>query len=518
MSATELVSQISQGKITSVQALLFFAAMSAESHKRYNCLTNVMFTDALKRALELDQIYQTTGRVVGPLHGLPISIKECIAIKGTHSTAGLAKYLDKVAEEDAVVVKLLKEAGAIIYVKSNIPQTMLISDCSNPIYGRTVNPYNPKRTSGGSSGGEGVLVASGGAPMGVGTDIGGSIRMPGAWCGIMGMMPTGGRFTSVGNSPEVFPGIETLQATCGPIVRFAEDAVLFYRVLSKSNMSVLDPLTPPVAFDEQKYTSKEKLVIGYFINDGHFTPSVAAQRAVMLAAETLRQQGHTVVQFQPHNFSTVVRAFFTFVSGDGAWNLRSILDREKIDPCIADVWKGMTAPWIVRFVMHSLLNTIGWKRLANIIPVWSGSAQYEHQMVSFRGNYRKEMIARMKDAGIDAILCPGPAIPAPLHNQAQLMAPALASTYYWNVLKFPAASMAITTVQPQDLATPRTVNDLTDMIANKGDVDSEGLPIPVQIVSYPWGDEIVLRVANDLSSLRLDLSDKLRSSIAASLQ
>jgi len=518
MTATELVAHLQRGEITAVQALLYFAAMAAESHRRYNCLTNVMFPGALARAVELDRIFKETGRPVGILHGLPISIKECISVKGTYATAGLVHFMNAVSEDDAPIVKLLRNAGALIYVKTNIPQTMLISDCSNPIYGRTLNPFNPERTSGGSSGGEGVLVASGGSPLGIGTDIGGSIRMPASWCGGFGMMPSAGRISREALAPEVFPGIEALIATCGPIVQTPEDAALIYRVLCGSAQNAADALAPPIVFDEAKYSSIKPLVIGYFIDDGHFTPSNASQRAVMEAVEALKAKGHTLVQFQPHNVKEVISWFFTYMTGDGEWNMRPVLAREHIDPCIANVWQGMTLPWLFRLIVKGLFGAIGWGRLANVIPIRSGSAEFEHRTSSARGQYVRELISRMKAAELDAIICPGAAVPAPKHNQSQFMTPALAYTYFWNVVRFPAASLAVTTVKEEDLKQPaRLVADLTDMVANRNDVGSEGLPIAVQITSYPWNDETILRVANDLAHLRPDAPQKLRSSMAASL-
>lgn len=518
MSATELVAHLQRGEITSVQALLYFAAMAAESHKRYNCLTDVMFPGALARAEELDKILKETGRPVGPLHGLPISIKECISVKGTHASAGLVYFLDKVCEDDAPVVKLLKNAGAVLYVKTNIPQTMLISDCGNQIYGQTLNPFNSERTSGGSSGGEGALVSSGGSPLGIGTDIGGSIRMPASWCGICGVMPSPGRFTREALAPEVFPGIETVIATCGPIVRAPEDAALIYRVISGSDLHDADRLTPPLPFDEEKYKSTKPLVIGYYVDDGHFTPSTAAKRAVMEAVDALKAKGHTLVQFQPHNVLEAISWFFTFMTGDGEFNLRPILQRETIDPCIVDVWQGMTAPWLLRYVARGVFKFIGWPRLANIISIWSGSAEYEHKTVSLRARYVRELVSRMRAAELDAIVCPGPAIPAPRHRQSQLMTTALAYTYFWNVVRFPAASMAVTTVKPDDLKQPsRPAVDLTDRIANQNDIGSEGLPVAVQIASYPWNDETIMRVTNDLAHLQPDASPKLRISMTQAL-
>lgn len=252
MTATELVAELQAGTITAVQSLLYYSAMAVQSHKRFNCLTEVMFESALARAKDLDKKFLESGPT-GPLHGLPVSIKECIAIKGTHSTGGMVGFLSKVAEEDAVIVKCLKAAGAIVYVKTNVPQTMLISDCSNPIYGATKNPFDETRTPGGSSGGEACLVATGGSPFGIGTDVGGSIRIPAAWCGLFGMMPTEGRFTRIGNSPPVFPGMDAIITTCGPIVRCAEDAALFYRVIDPKLQNKLDPLTPQVHFNDDEY-------------------------------------------------------------------------------------------------------------------------------------------------------------------------------------------------------------------------------------------------------------------------
>lgn len=539
MTATELVDHLQRGEITAVQALLYYSAMAVEAHKRYNCLTQVMFASALARAEELDAKFKASGPV-GPLHGLPVSIKECIAIKGTYSTGGLVHFLN-VAEEDAVIVKLLKSAGAVLYVKTNVPQTMLIADCGNHIYGTTKNPFDESRTPGGSSGGEACLVAAGGSPFGIGTDIGGSIRMPAAWCGLLGMMPTEGRFTTVGNSPPIFPGLIAINSTCGPMVRHPSDAVLFYRAISGKLMNKLDPLTPNVSFDETQYsgisndTSTEKsdlqgdqksssegerktsLVIGYFVDNGVFTPSRACQRAVNIAVEELRRKGHTVVPFQPHNVLEAHECFFTFMAGDGAWNLKNIFSKERVHPCISRMWGLLTAPWLVRVAVHSLLKTLGWARIAAAIRIWAGSAKYEHQIIQWKNNYRREMIERMKAAGIDAIVCPGPAVPPPHHNETQLMAAALGYTYFWNVIRFPGAAFPVATVTDEDVIPPRKVSDVTDLAVKKAEEGSQGLPVPIQVVSYPFGDETILRIAGELEHLMPDLTTQLATAIAANI-
>lgn len=518
LSATELVAELAAGRVTAVQTLLYYAAMAKESHKRYNCVTNVLFPEALARAQELDKILAETGKPVGPLHGLPVSIKECVSVKGTHSTAGVAHFLNQpVSTEDAIMVTVLRQAGAIIYVKSNIPQTMMISDCSNPIYGRSLNPHNTDRTPGGSSGGEGVLVSSGGSPLGLGTDIGGSIRMPAAWCGVYGIKPTEGRFSTHKLSPDIFIGLDSLTATCGPIARNVEDAALFYRVVAASNHAALDLTVPPVLFNQEVYASSKKLKIGYFHHDGHFLPSAANSRAIDVAVNALKEKGHTLVEFKLHGVQRLLHAFFTYLFADGFPHLKSLLANEKIDPCIANTFGALTTPFWLRFVLYNLLNAIGWTRLSNMITIWGGSALYEHQMNKHRQTYKKALIERMKAEGLDALICPGPAIPAPLHANAQLMAPGLAATFFWNILKFPAGVVPVTTVTPDDTSKPRLVHDLTDMIANNNDVGSEGLPIPVQIVSYPYHDETVLRVSRELSDLQIHTVDSIRAKLVSSL-
>ena len=149
---------------------------------------------ALARAAELDDALKKTGKVVGPLHGLPISLKDQICIKGLETTMGYVSWIGKYAEKNAVLVDILEECGAVPFVRTNVPQTLMVSrtysvskpvtliriqwpETFNNIFGRTTNPYNRSLTSGGSSGGEGALVALKGSPLGVGSDIGGYVSL-----------------------------------------------------------------------------------------------------------------------------------------------------------------------------------------------------------------------------------------------------------------------------------------------------------------------------------------------------
>lgn len=159
-----------------------------------NCLTEIFVERALARAAELDDALKKTGKVVGPLHGLPISLKDQICIKGLETTMGYVSWIGKYAEKNAVLVDILEECGAVPFVRTNVPQTLMVSrtysvskpvtliriqwpETFNNIFGRTTNPYNRSLTSGGSSGGEGALVALKGSPLGVGSDIGGYVSL-----------------------------------------------------------------------------------------------------------------------------------------------------------------------------------------------------------------------------------------------------------------------------------------------------------------------------------------------------
>jgi len=171
---------------------------------------------ALARAQELDNHYKSTGKVVGPLHGLPISLKDQFRVKGIETSMGYVAWIGKYEKENSVLVDLLLQAGAVFYVKTSVPQSLMVCETVNNVIGRTVNPRNKNWSCGGSSGGEGAMVGFRGGIIGVGTDIGGSIRVPSAFNFLYGIRPSHGRlpYAKMANSME---GQETVHSVCGPI-------------------------------------------------------------------------------------------------------------------------------------------------------------------------------------------------------------------------------------------------------------------------------------------------------------
>lgn len=145
---------------------------AANTPNQTNCLSETLFPEALRDAKALDAHLAATGKPLGPLHGLPISLKDNFNIIGKDSTLGFTGWVNDPATYNSVMTDLLHDAGAVLYVKTNVPTAMMIAETVNNVYGRTLNPRNRLLTSGGSSGGESALIAFGGSPLGVGTDIG----------------------------------------------------------------------------------------------------------------------------------------------------------------------------------------------------------------------------------------------------------------------------------------------------------------------------------------------------------
>ncbi|NWT35059.1 VDHAP protein, partial [Cardinalis cardinalis] len=189
----------------------------------------------------------------GLLYGIPISIKDHINCKGHISSGGMVKFLGQVKEEDSVIVQVLKHQGGIPFVKTNIPQTMINYDCSNLIFGQTLNPLNPEKSPGGSSGGEGALIAGGGSILGMGSDVAGSIRLPSSFCGLCGLKPTGNRISAsnCGSAHGDRPFVLAVTGVLGPMARDVDSLALCMKALLCQEMFQLDPSVPPIPFNEQ---------------------------------------------------------------------------------------------------------------------------------------------------------------------------------------------------------------------------------------------------------------------------
>jgi amidase len=171
-SASEVLQNLASGKWTSVEVTSAFCKRAAAAHQLLNCLSDTLFESALQKAADLDAYLATHGRPKGPFHGLPLSLKDNLNIIGRDSTLGFVNWVNDPATQNSPLVDLLEAAGAVVYVKTNVPTAMMIPETVNNTFGRTSNPLNRSLTPGGSSGGESALIAFGGSCLGVGSDIG----------------------------------------------------------------------------------------------------------------------------------------------------------------------------------------------------------------------------------------------------------------------------------------------------------------------------------------------------------
>src|SRR5437016_1963499 len=197
MSAAELARCIATGDVSAVEAVEARIARIEQVNAKLNAVVVKRYDAARAEARDVDR-RRAAGEPLGPLAGVPVTIKECLDVAGMPSTFGVPGRAATKAERDDPYVARLRPADAIVIAKTNVAQLLMIIESDNPLYGRTSNPWNLERSPGGSSGGEAAIIASGGSTFGLGTDIGGSVLIPAAFCGLVAIRPTARRCPAVG--------------------------------------------------------------------------------------------------------------------------------------------------------------------------------------------------------------------------------------------------------------------------------------------------------------------------------
>lgn len=249
-TAGELADLIATGTITSVEVVDAHLARIAEVNDHCNAVTRVLADEARSAAVEADAAV-SAGEPLGAFHGVPCTVKENIDLAGTPTTQGLPAFADLIAPSDAPIVERIRAAGAIPIGRTNLPELGLRITTDNPLHGLTRNPWHPDRTAGGSSGGEGSAIASGMSPLGLGNDIGGSLRNPAFCCGITSIKPTHGRLPWYSAfEHDQNPTLSSqLMATDGPMARSVADLRTAMEVLQgrdpRDPRSVTIPLDGP---------------------------------------------------------------------------------------------------------------------------------------------------------------------------------------------------------------------------------------------------------------------------------
>ena len=229
-----LLQMLQVHEVTSEDILITYLQRASTIGLNLNLLAETNFQEALAQARECDRLRkEDPTKCQGTLFGIPMSIKDCFQLKGLDTTIGMASRLFNPAQKDGFLIKILKEQGAIIFTKSNLPQALLSLDTNNNIWGEAKNPWDQSRSPGGSSGGEGGLVAARCSPLGMGNDLGGSIRYPSVACGIVGLKPTVGRVTNAGVA-RVSQSVDNLMVvglSAGPMAKSVKDVELFMKAV-----------------------------------------------------------------------------------------------------------------------------------------------------------------------------------------------------------------------------------------------------------------------------------------------
>ncbi len=417
---------------------------------RLNAFVDVRAAAALQEARTAEKAVMK-GEGIGPMHGVPVSIKSCIDVAGLKCEAGSRLRLGNVPKKDAVLVQRLKAAGAIVLGVTNTPEFLMAWETDNLIYGRTNNPWDTTRTAGGSSGGESAAIAACMSACGVGSDGGGSVRVPAHYTGICALKPTPGRIPATGHFPSGTGPFAWL-GQAGPMARYIEDIRLMLDVMSGYDIG--DPVSVPVPITEVEDSELRQIKIGYFEDDGQHAVSSETRSAIHAAARALRDQGFVVEEFRPDHLERVHELWQDVFVRMTAMLYGPMLrgQEHKISPILADMRKLQSQ--LPSFTPESLLMSI-----------------MERDVI------REAMLRQMEQYPVWLLpVAPGPAfkhgeIGWTPENHAATFVESFPYTQWFNLLGCPAAVVPI-------------------------GKSAEGLPIGVQIAGQPWNESLVLRVAS----------------------
>ena len=302
----ELLSALASGQLTSTAVTTAFLRRAGLAQHLTNCVTELLPSRALARAAQLDAYLAQHKRPVGPLHGLPISVKEHVPMRGLDINCAFVGYIGRYADADATILEHLWAAGAVFYARSTQPQTIMHLETSSNIYGTTVNPFNRLLTSGGSSGGEGALLGLRASCLGIGTDIGGSIRNPAANCGVFGLRPTSYRLPMDGLGLSM-AGVESILCVIGPMSTSLGGVKVFMKSIIDRQPWLIQPSCIPLPWrDEQSWLPQredgsKRLKVAVLWDDGVVKPHPPVLRALREVSEKLRaSENIEVVDWKPY--------------------------------------------------------------------------------------------------------------------------------------------------------------------------------------------------------------------------
>lgn len=444
-SAKAIAKAIQEKEVSAEEAVQAHLNRIDEVNPKLNAVVQIVRDRALAEAHEADASL-ARGESKGPLHGVPMTLKDSLDTEGVITTGGTKGRENFVPEEDSTVAARLRGAGAILIGKTNTPELTMAGETNNLVYGQTNNPYDLSRTPGGSSGGAGAIIASGGSPLDMGSDTGGSVRIPAHFCGIAGLKPNSGRVPRTGHIVPFGMGAVDSLTQNGPMARFVEDLALSLPIISGPDWR--DPAIVPMPLGDPNDVDINSLRIAVHTDNGLMTPTPETIDTVNAAAKALADAGISVEEARPQALAMLPD--LSGSGGDGRAWVRRLLKKYGTEE---------VHPWLMRRFFE-----------AEALSAAQFSDLQEQQDA-----YRSEMLGFMQS--YDAILCPTVATPAPAHEGTfdDSMKHAFSYTGAYNLTGWPAAVV-------------------------RGGTSPEGLPISVQVVARPWREDVALALAQHLET------------------
>ncbi|MFO8073043.1 MAG: amidase family protein [Polyangia bacterium] len=502
MGAGEIAAAIREGEATAVGVVEALIARIEALNDRLNAVIVPLFESARREAREADSRRAGgASEELPPLFGVPVTIKDQFFVSGTPVSCGLAHRSDEVFDQQGTLVTRLRENGAIILGKTNVPQLLISHECRHARYGPAKNPFDEGRTPGGSSGGEAAIIAAGGSPLGLGGDMGGSVRIPSHFCGVSGLKPTGGRLPN-DDSPFFeghvgdLVGFEGIIVQPGPLARRVDDLKLAMDCFAGEPLPQRS-LTPPVPWRTGPISEVDGIRVGTYVDDGYFTPCPAIRRVVARAALALEENGNPVAGFSVPDPAYAARLYVSLLVSDGGAWIREALDGERPIGDVEAILRVGGAPLWLRRMLAGLMRATGQEYAARALSA-SGrcSAREYWRLTAERTRYRMRFVDEMDRAGVDVLVCPPHPLPAfrlDGNRNGVETATALYAALF-NLVGLPAGVVAAGRVGAEEESDRPASRDRVIRDAIAMERGSAGMPVGVQVVGRHWREDQVLAV------------------------
>ena len=432
-----LVEDVHKDPKNAEQYLKTYGKVAIKAQEKTNCITEVMISSC-ERWVKDGSI-----NLKGSLAGIPVSLKDTIEVEGYDSTVGNSRMVGNAKPLDGPCARLLRDAGAVPYVKTNIPTTLLSFESANDVWGRSTNPYNEKYTPGGSTGGEGALLALGGR-IGVGSDVAGSVRCPAHFSGIYSLKCSTGRWLKLGMCTSM-PGQEGVPAVYSPMARTLDDLTYFTRAVIEMKPWEYDYTCHPLAWRpemEKQYTEQKKFRVGILRTDGVIDPSPACKRALEITETALREAGHEIVEVDPPTPYEALYLASLLLCNDGLATCMSFFRwGERNDRGVAQLRFYMNLPRPIKYVYYL------WVRYVKRDPMWAGllrdfhpkSAVQAWGLVAKREAYKRRWHEWWASSNIDFMIAPPNATPAVPHEGMHDAVSSCGYTFMFNLVSILSA-------------------------------------------------------------------------------